>query len=248
MIEPSSSETSSFWNTDYRPTNNYNPSAGNFLPYITEEMQKMIKTLKINHVNNKISNDYQTLIAVIDCLIYHHYNSIDIELLHDFLFEFNQKMCENSLEKEELEDLWVQQTAFIEISSDEKNSSFIKPQNIKQEHIQQSKSDLLQSEFLKLFQGTGNKMTISRTFVPCSRSRLIDEIYNNLMENGRYGKEEIHNKYVDQFEDKFQCLRVGSKYIEISFKHLNEETALSPNSTNLARLPFLILYGGLAFL
>jgi hypothetical protein len=68
------------------------------------------------------------------------------------------------------------------------------------------------------------------------------------MENGRYGKDEIHNKYVDQFEDKFQRLRVGSKYIEISFKHLNEETALSPNSTNLARLPFLILYGGLAFL
>jgi hypothetical protein len=127
MPEPSSSETSSFCNTNPRPSNNYNPSAGNFRPYIIEELESMIKTLKIDSDCHIISNGFSdsTLVAVIDCLIYHHYNLEDIKLLHDFFFEFNQKICENSLEKEELEDLWVQQTAFIEISSDEKNSSFI---------------------------------------------------------------------------------------------------------------------------
>jgi hypothetical protein len=87
-------------------------------------MQKMIKTLKIYSLKYKISNKYQdnTLVAVIDCLIYHHYNSTDVKLLKNFLFEFNQKLCENPLEQDELDDLWVQQTAFIEVNyKDKKN-------------------------------------------------------------------------------------------------------------------------------
>ena len=137
---PSSSETSSFSNTDTRSSNKYSPSSGNFQPYITHELESMIKTLKIDSAIHRISNDYRdsTLVAVIDCLVYHHYNSVDIELLKNFFFEFNQKL-ENPLEIEELEYLWHQETAFIEVSNDddEQNCSSIKPQNIWQE-----KSDL----------------------------------------------------------------------------------------------------------
>ena len=66
--------------------------------------------------------------------------------MKNFFFEFSQKL-ENPLEEEELEDLWVQQTAFIKVSSDDgKNPSSIKPQSIKQKQIQQSESSLLQPE------------------------------------------------------------------------------------------------------
>ena len=62
-------------------------------------------------------------------------------------------------------------------------------------------------------------MTISLTFVPCSRARLIDKIYINLMENGKYGKDKLQNKYVDQFEEIFQRLVVGSESFKIALLH-----------------------------
>jgi hypothetical protein len=40
--------------------------------------------------------------------------------LKKFFFEFNQGVSENPLEKEHLEDLWVQQTEFIQYNIDEK--------------------------------------------------------------------------------------------------------------------------------
>jgi hypothetical protein len=113
-LPSSTSNVSSFSNTDLS-ANKYNPSAGNFQPYITHELESMIKTLKIDSESHRISNKYQanTLVAVIDCLIYHHYNSTDVKLLKNFFFEFNQKL-ENPLEEEELEDLWALHTAFIQ--------------------------------------------------------------------------------------------------------------------------------------
>ena len=42
-----------------------------------------------------------------------------IEDLKTFFFEFNQKLCENPLEKEEMEELWNQGTTCIEVTSDE---------------------------------------------------------------------------------------------------------------------------------
>jgi hypothetical protein len=142
------SEISSYYNIDPQSSNIYNPSTGNFRPYISEELENMIKTLKIDSTSHKLLNDYSdnTLATVIDCLLYYHYNAIDVKILKGFFFEFSQKLCENPLEKEELEDFWVQQTAFIQYNIDEKNRSSIKPQNIKQKHIQQFEADLLTLE------------------------------------------------------------------------------------------------------
>ena len=42
----------------HKLSNNYNPSVGNFRPYFSEEIENMIKTLKIDSVNDKISNGY----------------------------------------------------------------------------------------------------------------------------------------------------------------------------------------------
>ena len=71
MPEPSS-EISSFCNTNPRPSNNYNPSAGNFEPYLTEELENMIKTLKIDSASHKQLNGYpdNKLVSVIDFIIY----------------------------------------------------------------------------------------------------------------------------------------------------------------------------------
>jgi hypothetical protein len=55
MSEPTSSL---FCNISAPTPNNYNPSAGNFQPYLTEEIQNMIKTLKIDHAKKK----YQMII------------------------------------------------------------------------------------------------------------------------------------------------------------------------------------------
>ena len=98
--------------------NKYNPSTGNFLPFLTKEMEDMIKNLKIDSLSHKISNDNSnnTLVAVIDCLLKYHYDK-DFENLKTFFYEFNQKLCENPLENEEMEELWDQQTDFIEIVS-----------------------------------------------------------------------------------------------------------------------------------
>jgi hypothetical protein len=100
--------------------NKYNPSSGNFRPFLTEQMENMIKELKIDSTNHKISNDYQEniLTAVIDCLLYYHYNSLNINHLRNFFFEFNENLCENPLETEELEDLWIQGTAHVETIND----------------------------------------------------------------------------------------------------------------------------------
>ena len=115
--------SSLFCNTDPQTANNYNSSAGNFLPYIKEELENLIKTLKIDSASHKIKNYRDNIhIAAIVCLLYHHYNSVDIELLKNFLFEFNQKFCDNHLEKEELEDLWAQQTASIQYNQNLKKS------------------------------------------------------------------------------------------------------------------------------
>jgi hypothetical protein len=105
----------------YYSSNKYNPSAGNFLPYLPKEMQNIIKILKIDSLKYKIPNEYQygLLRAVIDCILYYHYNSTGIEILKNFFFEFNQKL-ENPLEKEELEKLWIEQTAFIEVDYGDK--------------------------------------------------------------------------------------------------------------------------------
>jgi hypothetical protein len=72
--------------------------------------------------------------------------------LKNFFFEFNQKL-ENLVEKEELEELWTQQTAFIQYNNDEENHSSIKPQNIKQK---QSESDLLQPELDAVISNKGD--------------------------------------------------------------------------------------------
>ena len=57
-------------------SNKYNPSTGIFLPFLTEEMENMIKNLKIDSLSHKISNDNtsNTLVAVIDCLLKYHYD------------------------------------------------------------------------------------------------------------------------------------------------------------------------------
>jgi hypothetical protein len=67
-LVPSSSKVSySSCNTDPVYTNNYNPSSGIFQPYLTKELENLIKTLKIDSASHKISNKYQdnTLVAVI---------------------------------------------------------------------------------------------------------------------------------------------------------------------------------------
>lgn len=127
--------------------NDYNPSSGNFLPFIIPEMENMIKILKINSsLKWEISNDdgEDILRAVINCLLYHHYNKKDIQLLKNFFFEFSQNLFGNTLEKEELEYLWCEQTAFIKtigssISSEEKNGSSNKSPSIKEEYAQSTK-------------------------------------------------------------------------------------------------------------
>ncbi len=66
---------------------------------------------------------------------------------------------------------------------------------------------------------------ISDAFVPWALSRLADEIFIDLMKNDNYNKDEVQNKYVDEFENKFNLSLGSSKtYFEISFKDLNEET------------------------
>jgi hypothetical protein len=109
-------------------SNNYNPSTGNFFPYLAKEMEDMIKSLKIDFTVHKISNEVQenTLIAAIDCLLYIHLNSIYIQKLKSFFFKFNQKICENPLDTTDLEILWIEQTSFIENNSGKKNIPLIK--------------------------------------------------------------------------------------------------------------------------
>src|SRR6476620_4832095 len=52
--------------------NKFNHSAGNFRPILTKEIENMVKELKIDSANPKISNDDQEniLIAVIHCLLH----------------------------------------------------------------------------------------------------------------------------------------------------------------------------------
>ena len=119
--------------------NKYNPSVGNSRPFLTKEMENMIKELKIDYTSHKIPNDIQEniLTSVIHCLLQYHYNSKDLEHLKNFFFEFNQKICENPLEREEMEDLWIQTTEHIEIVSgnDEKDTSFNEYEKINKEDV-----------------------------------------------------------------------------------------------------------------
>ena len=69
-------------------------------------------------------------------------------------------------------------------------------------------------------------MTIASADNHWTSSRFVNEIYNNVMENGQYGIDAIHNEYLDQFENKFQLLVIGSPKVlfEIKYGHLKEET------------------------
>ena len=58
MTESSSeSFPSSSCNADSQPSNNYNSSSGNFQPYLTDELENIIKILKLDYIDKKISND-----------------------------------------------------------------------------------------------------------------------------------------------------------------------------------------------
>ena len=45
---------SSSCNADPQLSNNYNPSSGNFQPYLTDELENMIKILKLDYIDKKI--------------------------------------------------------------------------------------------------------------------------------------------------------------------------------------------------
>ncbi len=64
----------------------------------------------------------------------------------------------------------------------------------------------------------------SSSSIPWSPSRLEDEIFVNLMENG-YNDDAKSNKYIDQMIDKFEFFRIKSpeNFYEISFKDLDSE-------------------------
>jgi hypothetical protein len=118
---------------------NHNRSTDNF-SYLTTELKNITKALKLDDLNYKISNGTRnnTLLAVADSLLYHHYNSKDIEYLKNYFFEVNQKLCEIPLEDKELEIIWTQATSFIRKSIAEKLS-------FKNNQISNSKRGYIQS-------------------------------------------------------------------------------------------------------
>ncbi len=63
---------------------------------------------------------------------------------------------------------------------------------------------------------------------PWSPCRLVDSIFNNLMESSSRGNDENEkfNRYVMQMVDKFEFFRIKSPkiFFEISFKDLDSET------------------------
>jgi hypothetical protein len=92
----------------------YNPSKDN-VGYLTKELRVMIKTLEIDDSNYKISNGIssKTLLPFADSLLYHHFNSKDIDYLKEFFFEVNQRLCETPLDEKEVEGIWNQAIKFI---------------------------------------------------------------------------------------------------------------------------------------
>ena len=137
-------------------SNNYNPSSGNS-SYLTDELKNITKTLKIDNITNKIPNGSRnnTLLAVADSLLYHHYNSKNIEFLKNFLFEINQKICEKPLDEKEVESIWTQATSFMKKIAEGKNSinnnshNSKGKTNLKSMRIQNQKKNLL---FLNILQ------------------------------------------------------------------------------------------------
>jgi hypothetical protein len=87
---------------------NYSTSASKFLPCLTEEMHNMIMNLEIDSGYKIPKDNYQSnrLAAIIDCLLYYHYEK-DKEELKKFLFEFKEKLFENPSDEQEIEHLWT---------------------------------------------------------------------------------------------------------------------------------------------
>jgi hypothetical protein len=112
-------------------SNNYNPSTGNF-SYLTDELKNIIKALRIDNLNFKISNGTRnnTLLSFADSLLSNHYNLIDNEYLNSFFIQANQRLCETPLEEKELETIWAQATSFIKRNTVDKQS-FKNSENLK---------------------------------------------------------------------------------------------------------------------
>lgn len=133
---------------------NYNPSTSSF-SFLTDELKNMAKTLNIDSVKDKIPDGARnnTLLAVGDSLLSNHYNSKDIELLKDFFFKINEKLCEKPLERKELESIWNQAVSYIKKSFDEK--PFTKNYKTRQINNSQTKEDSNKKEYT-VFKFTSN--------------------------------------------------------------------------------------------
>jgi hypothetical protein len=138
-------------------SNGYNPTNGNF-HYLTQELKDVAKTLQIVKSSYKISNGTRnnTLLSFADSMLYHHYNSKDIDYLKRFFFEVNRRICQTPLTEKETQGIWNQATNFIKNKISERNSTSDKESSKSKKDLSQSSGDNEQKKEQTVFKYTSN--------------------------------------------------------------------------------------------